>query len=144
MKKKRKKKYSVCAGGIVLNQRWEIIITKKGDAWSLPKGKIKRGEQPQAAAIREIGEETGVMKRELHFVRMLDAYSRYKTSLTGGNDYSEWKVIIMFLFRTDKKTLKPEDPLHTEARWIAVGEALCLLTNKKDRIFLRKVRHAIR
>ena len=30
------------------------------DDWSLPKGKLEAGEHPLAAAVREVGEETGV------------------------------------------------------------------------------------
>jgi 8-oxo-(d)GTP phosphatase len=37
-----------------------IVHRPRYDDWSLPKGKVKRGEHPIAAAVREVAEETGV------------------------------------------------------------------------------------
>ncbi|SEG88824.1 8-oxo-dGTP diphosphatase [Actinacidiphila yanglinensis] len=37
-----------------------LIHRPRYDDWSLPKGKLKRGEEPAAAAVRETREETGV------------------------------------------------------------------------------------
>jgi 8-oxo-(d)GTP phosphatase len=37
-----------------------IVHRPRYDDWSLPKGKVKRGEHPLAAAVREVAEETGV------------------------------------------------------------------------------------
>ncbi|MDT9698718.1 NUDIX hydrolase [Streptomyces sp. P17] len=36
-----------------------LVHRPKYDDWSHPKGKLKRGEEPLAAALREVGEETG-------------------------------------------------------------------------------------
>jgi 8-oxo-dGTP diphosphatase len=37
-----------------------IVHRPRYDDWSLPKGKVERGEHPLAAAVREVAEETGV------------------------------------------------------------------------------------
>jgi 8-oxo-(d)GTP phosphatase len=37
-----------------------LVHRPRYDDWSLPKGKLKRGEHPLAAAVREVEEETGV------------------------------------------------------------------------------------
>jgi 8-oxo-dGTP diphosphatase len=37
-----------------------LIHRPRYDDWSLPKGKLKRGEEPVAAALRETREETGL------------------------------------------------------------------------------------
>jgi len=39
-----------------------------GFEWQLPGGWIERGESPQQAARREVGEETGLQLRDLRFV----------------------------------------------------------------------------
>jgi len=36
-----------------------LVHRPKYDDWSHPKGKLKRGEEPLAGALREVGEETG-------------------------------------------------------------------------------------
>jgi ADP-ribose pyrophosphatase YjhB (NUDIX family) len=48
------------AGGIVQNENKEILFIERLGKWDLPKGKIEDGEAEDAAAIREIEEETGV------------------------------------------------------------------------------------
>ncbi|AWW38844.1 MULTISPECIES: NUDIX hydrolase [Streptomyces] len=44
-----------------LDGRLEICLVHrpKYDDWSHPKGKLKRGEEPLAGAVREVAEETG-------------------------------------------------------------------------------------
>jgi 8-oxo-dGTP pyrophosphatase MutT (NUDIX family) len=48
------------AGGIVRNQKKEILFIRRLGKWDLPKGKIEENESEQQAAIREVGEETGL------------------------------------------------------------------------------------
>jgi 8-oxo-(d)GTP phosphatase len=38
-----------------------VVHRPRYDDWSLPKGKLERGEHPLLAAVREVGEETGVV-----------------------------------------------------------------------------------
>jgi hypothetical protein len=47
------------SGGIVFNQKNEILLIKRLGKWDLPKGKIKKSETLEECAIREIEEETG-------------------------------------------------------------------------------------
>lgn len=56
------------AGGVVTNLRGEIAIVLQRDRknrlhWTLPKGRIDRGESAEAAALREVYEETGLRAR---------------------------------------------------------------------------------
>lgn len=48
------------AGGIVKNQKGEILFIHRIGKWDLPKGKIEKGESLEQAALREIEEETGL------------------------------------------------------------------------------------
>lgn len=48
------------AGGVVKNEKNEVLMIFRRDSWDLPKGKIDDGESPEAAAVREIQEETGL------------------------------------------------------------------------------------
>ncbi len=54
------------AGGIVYNERQEILLIFRRDTWDLPKGHIDPGETPEQAALREVREETGLQELVLH------------------------------------------------------------------------------
>lgn len=48
------------AGGVVLNEKNEILFIFRRAYWDLPKGKVEKNESLTAAAIRETTEETGL------------------------------------------------------------------------------------
>ncbi len=48
------------AGGLVENDKGEWLLIHRRGSWDLPKGKIDKGETPEAAAVREVEEETGL------------------------------------------------------------------------------------
>ncbi len=53
------------AGGIVQNDKKEILFIQRFGKWDLPKGKIEKGEKEEACAVREVTEETGVTNLQL-------------------------------------------------------------------------------
>ena len=69
-------KHIEAAGGVVYNQKEEVLFIFRRDFWDLPKGKIDKGETPEVAAIREIQEETGL---NIVTFRHKKAYNTYHT-----------------------------------------------------------------
>jgi len=53
-------KILTAGGGVVANEKGEILTMYRRNSWDLPKGKIDKGETKEAAAIREVQEETGL------------------------------------------------------------------------------------
>ena len=47
-------------GGVVVNERDQILMIHRRGHWDLPKGKLEPGEKKKEAAIREVMEETGI------------------------------------------------------------------------------------
>lgn len=57
--------YRPCAGVMLANHKGLVFVgsridTPQGNIWQMPQGGIDPGEDAQAAAIRELGEEIGV------------------------------------------------------------------------------------
>lgn len=53
------------AGGMVFNDKKEILFIYRNKKWDLPKGKIEKKETHEEAAIREVQEETGIKELEI-------------------------------------------------------------------------------
>ncbi len=54
-----------CAGAIVLDAAGRLLLIRRGQApargsWSVPGGRCRPGEDPAAACVREVAEETGL------------------------------------------------------------------------------------
>jgi 8-oxo-dGTP pyrophosphatase MutT (NUDIX family) len=56
----KKLRVVTAAGGMVLNDKDEILFIYRKKRWDLPKGKTEKNESIEASAIREVEEETGV------------------------------------------------------------------------------------
>ncbi len=56
--------YRPCAGVMLMNREGRVFVGQRVDttleAWQMPQGGIDPGEDAYAAALRELGEETGV------------------------------------------------------------------------------------
>ena len=58
--------YRPCVGLMILNRADEIFVGQRNDfrsdAWQMPQGGVDEGEAPLEAALRELGEETGIAR----------------------------------------------------------------------------------
>jgi ADP-ribose pyrophosphatase YjhB (NUDIX family) len=63
-----KKQFKIveAAGGIVFNEHKEVLWIYRNERWDLPKGKIEKNENREAAAIREVEEECGLINITLN------------------------------------------------------------------------------
>lgn len=62
LKKAFFKKFTIiqAAGGLVRNEKGEILLIFRRGKWDLPKGKLDKGEDLAQCAVREVEEETGL------------------------------------------------------------------------------------
>lgn len=56
--------YRACVGIMLINDAREVFTAQRLDssanAWQMPQGGVDKGENPRAAALRELEEETGI------------------------------------------------------------------------------------
>ena len=54
------------AGGLVLNEKKEILLIFRRGKWDMPKGKLDKGEKLEDCAIREVGEVIALVDENAH------------------------------------------------------------------------------
>jgi ADP-ribose pyrophosphatase YjhB (NUDIX family) len=89
-----------------------------GDTWGLPAGKIEKGEDPRAAAAREVFEEVGIKLDLTQLQAVVKAYLE-----------ADQVCYVFHAFRTRLKKaplIALEPSAHTEAKWLTVEQALKL------------------
>jgi 8-oxo-dGTP diphosphatase len=119
----------LAAGGLVLRDGEIAVVHRpRYDDWSLPKGKLDKGEDFQQAALREVEEETGLrcrIDRELGDTSYHDRKDRPK-------------LVRYFEMRPEGGEFSPNDEVD-ELRWLAPAEALELLSYDFDRELVGKL-----
>ena len=64
--------YRPCAGIMLVNRAGQVFVGQRIDAtleaWQMPQGGIDDGEDAHAAALRELGEETGVAPEQVELI----------------------------------------------------------------------------
>ncbi|MEM7500639.1 MAG: NUDIX domain-containing protein [Pseudomonadota bacterium] len=109
-------------GAVVVRQTedgWLVLMLRAYRNWDFPKGMLESGETSLQAAIREIGEETGI--DELDFA--------WGDSFLDTGPYSRGKVARYFIARTEQAAIvmgiSPQTgrPEHHEARWLSFDAA---------------------
>jgi 8-oxo-dGTP pyrophosphatase MutT (NUDIX family) len=102
------------AGGLVINQKDEILFIDRLGYWDLPKGKVEKNEELKSAAIREVEEECGINNPSIE-KKLLETYHTY--SAKGKNYFKTTHWYLMTYLGDEKLTPQLEEGI-TEVRWI--------------------------
>ena len=122
-----------------LRGRWWLAAIrpggKKAGVWALPKGNVGRGESPEATAVREVAEETGI--EAVSTGKLGDV--RYVYTRRGARIF---KVVSFYLLRYRRGRIGevPARFRHEveEVRWLPLDEAPRLLAYKGEREMAEK------
>lgn len=68
------------AGGLVRNEKDEVMLIFRRGKWDLPKGKLDKGETLEQCAVREVEEETGLKNIKLHSPLMVTYHTYHEGS----------------------------------------------------------------
>jgi len=64
------------AGGLVKNNKGDVLLIHRNGLWDLPKGKLKDDEKPEEGALREVEEECGIERLQIG-EHILDTFHTY-------------------------------------------------------------------
>ena len=115
------------AGVVVVRPSAEglrFLLLRAFNHWDFPKGMVEAGEEPLAAAVREVREESLIA--DLEFA--------WGESSTQTGPYSRGKIARYFIARTETTDItlpvNPElgRPEHSEFRWVSYDEAMELVS----------------
>jgi len=124
-------KKQVVAGFVIFRRTSDgikfLLLYRRGSYWNFPKGHFKPGERTIDAALRELEEETGIKKGELHIVPNFRAYERFHFQV--GNERI-FDTVILFLAETHKAEIKIEPREHSGYGWFLYHDALNVIGKK--------------
>ncbi len=127
LKKAFFKKFTLvqAAGGLVKNEKDEILVIFRRGKWDLPKGKLDQGESLEACAVREVKEETGLTKIKLE-APLLITYHTYHEGTRFILKESHWYA--MKAKSNQHLTPQTEEDIH-EIKWVNTNDLKPYLEN---------------
>lgn len=106
------------SGGLVVNEKKELLAIRRLGFWDLPKGKIEKGETPEEAGIREVREETGISSLSLE-KSIGESFHIYKSPYHK-NRWVLKKTFWFLMSSNSKEDLVPQTKEDiTEAIWVS-------------------------
>jgi 8-oxo-dGTP pyrophosphatase MutT (NUDIX family) len=144
---RRRARVETSAGGVVVRMAADgagaarplfLIIRDSYDNWGFPKGHVEEGERPEAAALREVIEETGLDRLTVRgTIDTIDWYFRFRGRLIH-------KICHFYLMETDHADTSPQHAEGiTACRWEAYEEASQLVSYANARDVLRRAHELV-
>jgi 8-oxo-dGTP pyrophosphatase MutT (NUDIX family) len=138
-------KQQVSAGGVPFRKRnaktyVALISVGEQERWQLPKGLVGKNESNEAAAIREVREETGL---ETELVAPLERVEYWYFSGTGARRIRFHKFVHFFLLRYKSGKTSDHDQEVNEARWVEINQAEEMLAFQSEKKIVARAREMI-
>lgn len=142
--------YRPCVGMMVFNHRRKVFVGQRLDnpidAWQMPQGGIDEGEDPRAAAIRELSEEIGTANVEI--VAETEDWLRYDLPEAligklwkGRYRGQEQKWFVMRFLGDDKEIdLQTHHPEFAAWKWVDITSLPDLIVPFKQSLYRELVR----
>ena len=126
--------YRPCVGVMLINGAGDVFVGQRIDndapAWQMPQGGVDKGEDPAAAALRELWEETGVTAELVEEVARTeepvasDLPHELVPRIWKGRYRGQEQTWFLFRFLGDDEQVNIETrhPEFSEWRWLPAGE----------------------
>jgi len=126
------RKTILAAGGIVLRggtrPRIAVVQRSKDDAWVLPRGKLKRTENPAAGARREAVEETGHRVKVREFLGAITYRARGRP-----------KVVQFWRMQAYERPSRDIMKDIVAVEWLTLAAAVRRLSYPLEKLFLKNI-----
>jgi 8-oxo-dGTP pyrophosphatase MutT (NUDIX family) len=115
------------SGVVVVNgavSQRQLLLLRAYKNWDFPKGLVEPGEEPFAAALREVREETTLQ----------NLWFDWGQEFLETGPYNKGKIARYYIARSDQREVSlPVNPdlgmpEHHEARWVGYAEALSMVS----------------
>jgi mutator protein MutT len=106
------------AGGVVENEKGEVLLIFRRGKWDLPKGKLDKGETIEQCAVREVEEETGLKDIKLNKLITVTyhTYDEFGKHILKDSHWYSMKV------NGQQKTTPQTEEQIEEIRWVKKKE----------------------
>ncbi|MCZ4352492.1 RNA pyrophosphohydrolase [Roseovarius aestuarii] len=139
--------YRPCVGVMLVNTAGRVFVGQRldssADAWQMPQGGIDPGESPHQAALRELGEETGVSPDLVRIEAETKGWVRYELphdlvpKLWKGRfrgQEQKW-VLMRFLGQDAQVNIATEHPEFSNWRWLPPADLVANIVPFKRGVY---------
>ncbi len=141
--------YRPCVGVMLVNEHGRVFVgrridNKEGDWWQMPQGGVDEGEDLEAAALRELAEETGARAEHVTIIDRMADTIRYDLpeeligKLWGGKYRGQEQVwyLARFSGADDDIDLEAHDPAEfCDWKWADPEQLPQLIVPFKKRVY---------
>lgn len=132
------------SGGVIFRRRGTgtdviLVSVKCGKVWCLPKGLIDKGETPEATAVREVREESGLTGKIVAELGDITYWYYIR-----GENVKCRKTVHFFLLEYVSGNTEQHDFEVDDSRWFPIEEALEKISFKGDRSVLERAQKKLR
>jgi 8-oxo-dGTP pyrophosphatase MutT (NUDIX family) len=113
-----------------------LIATRNKTRWGLPKGAVTEGETTEAAALREVLEETGLQARVVKLLDTIEYFFRAGDTLIQ-------KRVDFYLMDYVAGELEPQLSEVDAVEWVELSAALKRASFDSERKLLEMVQHEL-
>jgi len=139
--------YRPCAGIMLANRDGLVFVGQRidnpGDAWQMPQGGIDPGEDPEVAAFRDLGEETGLLPDHVDLIArskeeyFYDLPPELQGNIWGGRwrGQRQWWFLMRFKGDDTDVRIDGHHPEFSQWKWAEPAELPRLIVPFKRRIY---------
>ncbi|CAN1507850.1 MutT NTP pyrophosphohydrolases including oxidative damage repair enzymes [Sphingomonadaceae bacterium] len=139
--------YRPCAGIMLANRDGLVFVGQRidnpGDAWQMPQGGIDPDEDPEVAAFRELGEETGLLPDHVDLIArskeeyFYDLPPELQGNIWGGRWRGQRQWWFLMRFKGDDADVRIDGhhPEFSQWKWAEPAELPRLIVPFKRRIY---------
>lgn len=136
-------KPQISAGGVAfrtMKGRVEVALISVGseNRWQLPKGIVDKGESTEAAALREVREEAGIVTNPLNLIDKTEYWYYDRRQRVRFH-----KFVYFYLLRYESGKVTDHDDEVNEARWVEIDDAIKMLAFDSERKVVEKAKTMI-